>query len=317
MVRPVPPRRSKPIPDPLSPQPAKPPPRFDLIAIDLDGTLLRSDKQIAKYDAVAIREAVRRGVKVVIATARPPRSARQIHARLKLNTPLINYNGALIHHVQQARHLYHEPLAADTARDIITLARELEPKVIVSIETLDRWYTDHDDPKHTTETAKKFKPDFIGSLDVPLADSVTKLMFLASAKRIKRVKQAVAEQFIGRAAFVESEDHILQVVHKKVDKGRALSWVASTYGILPDRCCAIGDAPNDAGMLRWAGLGLAVKNSFGSALHAADIVLEQSNDDWAVGRAIEQHVLGDDCVARQVERFEEEHPAPPRKAAGL
>lgn len=280
------------------------PPRFDLLAIDLDGTLLRSDKKVAKYDAVAIREAIRRGVKVVIVTARPPRSSRVLHARLGLDTPLVNYNGALIHHVQQARHIFHEPLDADTARQIVELARKTEPKVVVSIEVLDKHYTDHDDPNLTTETAKKFKPDFIGPLDVPLADAVTKVMLLARKRRLERVRDAVTEAFAGKAHFMQSDEHILQIVHKKVDKARALSWVASTYGIAPDRCCAIGDAPNDTGMLRWSGLGLAVKNSFGDIRESADVILDYSNDEWAVGRAIEEHVLGDDVIARQVAKFE-------------
>ena len=283
----------------------KPPPRYDLLAIDLDGTLLRTDKQIAKYDAVAIGEARRRGVKVVIATARPPRSARAIHAKLRLDTPLINYNGALIHHVQQARHMFHEPLHNDTARAIIDMARHLEPKVIVSIEVLDKWYTDHDDPNLSTETAKKFKPDFIGPLDVPLRDAVTKLMILASPRRLKRIKPQVIEAFAGRANFVESDDHIMQVVHPEVDKGRALAWVAASYGIAPDRCCAIGDAPNDTSMLKWAGLGCAVANSFGSARDHANVLLEHTNDDWAVGRAIERYVLRDNVVEREVKKFEQ------------
>ncbi len=280
-----------------------------MLAIDLDGTLLRSDKQVAKYDAVAIREAVRRGVKVVIATARPPRSSRAVHARLGLDTLLINYNGALIHHVEQARHVFHEPLPADTARAIIDAARSLEPKVVVSIETLDKWYTDHDDPKRQTETAKKFKPDFIGPLDVPLRDAVTKLMLLASKKRIKRIIEEVMPEFQDEdpfrgAAFIQSDESILQIVHPEVDKGRALEWVARSHKIPADRVCAIGDAPNDTGMIRFAGLGCAVANSFGSARDEANVLLDHTNDDWAVGRAIERYVLRDDCVARAVEKFE-------------
>ncbi|MGB0767756.1 MAG: HAD family hydrolase, partial [Phycisphaeraceae bacterium] len=85
----------------------------------------------------------------------------------------------------------------------------------------------------------------------------------------------------------------------QLDEG-ALERVASHYGIPAERVCAIGDAPNDAGMLRWAGLGCAVANAFDEVQDAADVVLEHTNDQWAVGRAIERYVLGDDPVARQV-----------------
>lgn len=281
--------------------PATPPPRYDLLAIDLDGTLLRRDKSLVRYDAVAISEARRRGVKVVIATARPPRSSREIHARLKLETPLINYNGALIHDPASDTYLAHQPLSPDVTRAIIQRARAIHPGVVVSIETLDKWYTDHDDPNFQTETAKRFKPDFIGPLDTPLQHPVTKLMLLGEGELLQPVRAELGEVFAGRAAFMESDDHIIQAVHPGVDKGAALAWVAGRLGVAAERVCAIGDAPNDAGMLRWAGLGLAVSNAFGNARDHADHILEQTNDEWAVGRAIETYVLNDNPVERQVQ----------------
>jgi hypothetical protein len=271
-----------------------------MLALDLDGTLLRSDKKLVMYDAVAVKEAMRRGVKVVLATARPPRSSRPIHQRLGLDTPLINYNGALIHDVEQGEHRFHEPLCSETAGQVIDLARSIEPSVVVGIEVLDKWYTDHDDPEFKTETARRFKPDYVGPLDVPLSQAVTKLMLLFHAEQLRPVRDAIVAEFGDRAAFPESDATIIQVVHAEVDKSAALARVAAGYGIEPERVCAIGDAPNDAGMLKWAGLGCAVASAFGQAREAADVILEQTNDERAVGLAIERYVLGDDPVARQV-----------------
>ena len=277
-----------------------PTPRFDLIAIDLDGTLLRSDKQAAKYDAVAIREAVRRGVRVVIATARPPRSSIEIHGRLGLDTPIINYNGALIHDPVAICDLQHQPLRSETARQVVEIARSIDPSVIVDIEVLDKSFTDRENPKLKTETGKKFRPDFVGPLDEILTQPVTKLMFLAESSRLGPIRHAVLTRFPGRVGVMLSDDHIMQIVNPAVDKGSALAWVAGRFGISAEKVCAIGDAPNDAGMLRWAGLGIAVGNAFGSARDHADVIFEHTNDNWAVGRAIEAHVLGDNPVERQV-----------------
>lgn len=278
-------------------------PQYDLLALDLDGTLLRSDKKLAMYNAVAVKEAARRGVKVVLTTARPPRSSRLIHQKLGLDTPLINYNGAVIYDIEQDRSTFHQPLCSETACDIVDMARTIEPSVVVSIEVLDKWYTDHDDPEFKTETARKFKPDYIGPLNLPLSLPITKLMFLFHAEQLAPVRQAIIEVFGDRAAFPQSDSTIIQVVHAEVDKAAALASVAAGYGISADRVCAIGDAPNDAGMLRWAGLGCAVANAFGEARDAADIILDQTNDQRAVGLAIERFVLGDDPVAREVAAF--------------
>jgi hypothetical protein len=273
-----------------------------MLALDLDGTLLRSDKQLAKYDAVAIKEAMRRGVKVVLATARPPRSAKPIHQKLGLDTPLINYNGAMIYDVANDKELSHEPLHPKTARQIIKLARSIEPSVVVSIEAQDKWYTDHDDPQFKTATARKFKPDYVGTLIVPLSRPITKLMLLFHAEQLQPVRDAIIAEFGDQAAFPESDETIIQIVHPEVDKAEALKQVALLYGVEASRVCAIGDAPNDAGMLRWAGLGLAVGNAFGAALEAANVVLDKTNDERAVGLAIERYVLGDDPVAQEVAR---------------
>lgn len=279
-----------------------PEPRFDLLAVDLDGTLLRSDKTLVRYDAVAIGEARRRGVKVVIATARPPRSSKEIHDRLGLDTLLINYNGALIYDTQADRPTFHQPLCAEAARQIIERARSIEPQVAVGIEVLDKWYTDHDDPEFQTATARKFKPDFVGPLDVPLQTDVTKLMLLFHAERLRPVREAILAEFGDRAAFPQSDSTIIQVVNAEVDKGAALQRIAEGYGIPSERVCVIGDAPNDTGMIKWAGLGCAVANAFDCVRESADVVLDHTNDQWAVGRAIEQYVLGDDPVAREVAR---------------
>src|SRR3954466_13376346 len=72
------------------------PPPIGLVAVDLDGTLLTDQKQVSKRTMRALAALPARGVKVVIASARPPRSVRHVYELLKLDTWQINYNGALI-----------------------------------------------------------------------------------------------------------------------------------------------------------------------------------------------------------------------------
>src|SRR5436190_20679293 len=71
-------------------------PIIKLVAIDLDGTLLDKSKKVCAKAAVSLRALPATGVKVVIASARPPRSVRHIYQQLGLDTLQINYNGALI-----------------------------------------------------------------------------------------------------------------------------------------------------------------------------------------------------------------------------
>ena len=267
--------------------PAKP---IRMVAIDIDGTLMRSDKQVTRRSARAIAEASRRGVSIVLASARPPRSVRELHRELGLTTPSVHYNGALVFDAATRTHLFHRPLARRTARRAVRLARRIDRSVVVSIERLDRWLTDRVDPTLLVETARNSEPDFLGSMRDCLREDVTKLMLLAPPDRLAPVRDRLHAKLGGELAVHVSDRHVLQLVHREVDKAAAVRWIADRRGIAADEVMAIGDAPNDAGMLRWAGLGVAMENAWPQALAAADAVAP-SNDAEGVTAALERFVL--------------------------
>ncbi|MEM6393770.1 MAG: Cof-type HAD-IIB family hydrolase [Planctomycetota bacterium] len=267
-------------------------PSYDLIAVDLDGTLIRSDRRLNKRDIKAIHDATAAGVRVVICTARPPRTVREIYRVLGLNTLMVNYNGAMIRQPATSENLLHLPLPGELVREVVEVAREDEPDLIVNIEVQDKWYTDRFDPELTTATAATHPPDVVGPLDEVYGQPVTKLMLLAEPERLGPVRAKVARQFRNRVTVVMSDEHMAQVVNPAVDKGFALAWVAGCYRVTPDRVMAIGDAPNDAGMLRWAGLGVAVDNAWREAMDAADVMVP-SNDESGVAAAIRRYALGE------------------------
>ena len=170
------------------------------------------------------------------------------------------------------------------------IARRVDPDVVVSIERLDRWLTDRVDPTLLVETARTSEPDFIGSMRVCLRRDVTKLMLLAPPDRLGPIRERVTEKLGPRVAVHVSDRHLIQLVHREVDKASAVRWIAERKGVPPERVMAIGDAPNDAGMLRWAGLGVAVENAWPQTLAAADAVAP-SNDAEGVCAALERFIL--------------------------
>ena len=281
-ARATPSRPAKPPRDPAEP--------IGLIAIDVDGTLLRSDKRLPKRVAHAIQKAVAAGVRVVLASARPPRSVRAIYEYLGLHTPTIHYNGALIQDIRAGVTLFHQPLPAHLVRQIIAMARRIDPRVIVSIESLDRWYTDRPDHSLQTATSRRFDPDHVGPFPGFLHQPVTKLMLLAPPQRMERIGMGVSRRFGDHVTIAVSDRDLLQIIHPSVDKSAALAQVAQRMGVPQAQVMAIGDAPNDIGMLRWAGLGVAVENAWDRVRDAADVIVP-SNDHNGVAIAIEQFAL--------------------------
>lgn len=262
----------------------------EMVAVDIDGTLLRSQRELSIRVIKSILAATRKGVRVVLASARPPRSVREIYRHLQLDTLQVNYNGALIYDPVAGRTFHHEPLTPTMTQRIIRHARRTDPRVVVSLEILDKWYTDFFDESLPTETSREFSPDFIGPLEAFWHVPVTKLMLLAPPARMTGITAAVEKKFTGKISMAVSDKHLLQIASHKVDKAHAVARIARHYGIRPERVMAIGDAPNDVGMLQWAGLGVAVANAWPAVLAVADAVVS-ANDKDGVAEAIQKFVL--------------------------
>src|SRR4051812_14903418 len=186
--------------------PTGPIPTIRLVAVDLDGTLLNDSKQVSDQTAGALACLPQRDVKIVIASARPPRSVRHIYQSLGLDTLQIDYNGALIWDEPNQRAVFHRPIAGKLARKIIEHARDMFDETIVTCEIMDRWFTDRvDDGSHTTETGKMFRPDVICPLDELCAQPITKLMLLAEPRIVLRLEDILAEEFDGDVTILKTD----------------------------------------------------------------------------------------------------------------
>lgn len=255
-----------------------------LVAIDLDGTLLTSAKKVSEPTLNALK-CLPSDVKVVIASARPPRSVRATYQLLGLGTWQINYNGALIWDEPNKQAIFHLPMEGDLVARMIGLSRDMFEEVLVSCEIMDRWYTDRMDNTFTTETGKIFKPDVIAPCETFCANAITKLMLLGEARILARLEPLLLEQFGKDVTIVQQDPTLLQIMDNRVSKAAALKMVADHYGIERNQIMAIGDAPNDVGMLQLAGVAVAMDNANSIVKNEAHWVAP-SNDDHGVHAAL-------------------------------
>ncbi len=269
-----------------------PTPRIHLVGIDLDGTLLNSANEVSTATEAIVRTVNKaKNVHVVLATARPPRSVRPFYDQLGLDTPMINYNGALVLDPPSQRVLLHTPLAGSVARGIADLARNELPNVLVSAEVLDQWYTDRVDSIYVTQTGRLFRPDVVAPMDQWLNRAVTKLLLLGAGEEMLPLGKRIAKEYRYQISVMQTEKELLQITHPTVSKGRALKTVAGELGIPREQVMAIGDNANDIEMLTWAGIGVAMANSPPEVLAAADYVTD-TNDADGVAKAINTLVMG-------------------------
>ncbi|MBW5389316.1 HAD family hydrolase, partial [Brachyspira hampsonii] len=96
---------------------------IQIIATDLDGTLLNNNHQISEYNKNVIKEASKIGIKTILSTGRPTSAAHNFLAELHIDTELISFNGAMITD-KYCNIVYQQNLDAEIGKELINIARK-------------------------------------------------------------------------------------------------------------------------------------------------------------------------------------------------
>ena len=259
---------------------------IDLIALDLDGTLLNSQEEISAHDRQAIRDALAMGVRIVLVTGRGVDTPIRISRELHLNLPVICSHGALTKDFGANRTLGHIPVPLQYAKPMVEYAEQHELDLaIYSEETFYRL--------HGT---KLFMPDMTGpawkivhSFSEILHTAPTFMRFLG-----KNSVEAMRREFgdLPLHFKYESWNDFVEcaVTSRDAGKQQALARLCADFQIESKSVLAIGDSRNDLPMLRWAGIGVAMGNALPEVREALRYVTASNNHD-GVAAAIERFVL--------------------------
>jgi hypothetical protein len=263
-----------------------------LIAIDLDGTLMGPDLVISPANRAAIAAATARGVTVTIATGRMVRATAPFARQLGLSAPLICYQGALVAAPDTGAVLMHRPVPLELARQVIELskARRWHLHLYVDDELCVEAITP--EVASYTSLAAYIRPKVVGDLGRFLDRPPTKMLIIGRPDETQRTLGALGESFDGRLYLTMSLPTYTEIAAAGCSKGLALEWLAGRMGIAREETMAIGDAPNDAEMVRWAGVGVAMGGAGRELVAAAGHQTAELSAD-GVAKAIERFVL---CV---------------------
>ncbi|MFZ7101309.1 MAG: Cof-type HAD-IIB family hydrolase [Peptococcaceae bacterium] len=260
---------------------------YKLIAIDLDDTLLRNDLIISTRAKNAIRESIAQGTLVTFATGRMYRSALPYALDLKLDLPLITYQGALVRYAD-GRTVYHRPLPLETAREVINFAKPAGLHINAYLN--DELYMEKATEWGTNYSAIVKVPVNYIHLPAGLHSDPTKILIIGESNRLDQLSPSLQEHFGETINITKSKDHFLEISHPVATKGNALKELALSLDIPREQVIAIGDNMNDLDMIKFAGCGVAMGNAVEPLKQAADIVT-RTNDDDGVAEIIEKLVL--------------------------
>jgi Cof subfamily protein (haloacid dehalogenase superfamily) len=275
--------------------------RFRLVALDIDGTLLRSDRTLSLRTRQAVARARAVGARVVLVTGRRHPSARRVADELGEALPLVVHNGALV--VEEGRIIRCRPLARDVAARAIEAgrARGAEPVVhcgrrgegwlLVDARARPRGLVGHYLERAGAEVRR------VADLGEALAhEEPIQVMFGGARDEMEALLQALAALLGGtarleRTVYPATGLALVDVLDPGVGKAEALAFLQGRWGITAAETLAIGDNWNDRSMLEAAGRGLLMGNA-PSELRELGLPVLPTNDEDGVAHALEAHVLG-------------------------
>jgi len=266
-----------------------------LIFIDLDGTLLCSNKKISKENKEAVRIAEEKGLKVIICTGKVFKAAKRFAHELGINGPLISCNGAEIRDIATEKLLYSNSILKEDCYKIVDICRSKNIYFHAYINH-DMFAEKEECPTplywiENTQVPEEYRinirvvPDFKDIVNKNTQGVSKFLMVSKDPQQLFEVRSLLEK--IDTVNVMCSTDDNIEVVNKNVGKGNALTFVSNMdeyngYGIV-----AIGDSENDLSMLLESHYKIVMGNADESLKKIADFI-SPANDESGVAIAIEQ-----------------------------
>lgn len=266
-----------------------------LLALDMDGTLLNSQKQLTEPQIEAIHRAVESGVKLVLCTGRMLTGVKPYFDQLGLdaeNEYVIVNNGCSTHQTSDWKLIDWAELSPDDIRYLTTFIPESEMQLTLFDE--EHYYVLDDEPNEYSRADANlvFVEPTILSMEEATNQSrhLFQAMFVGTKEATEAFETKHAATLNQHFDAVRSQDVLLEILPTGTNKASALKKLAEHLQILPEEIMAMGDANNDIEMLEFAGLSIAMGNANDHVKSLADDITD-TNDQDGVAKAIYRHIL--------------------------
>lgn len=256
---------------------------FKLLAIDLDGTLVRSDHSISprtRDTLVAVQE---EGVRVVIASGRPTQGTASAADALELGIHggfVMSYNGGEVYDWTTKERIY-----ARTLDDGVTdfLQQRMKGQDVALMTYMDGCViTEQSDNEYVRYSSLrngmpiKQTNDFVAETR---GRELSKCIVTGSPKFLPQLEETLRKELEGQANVFRSEPFFLEIVPDGVNKACGLEIVLAHTGLNRKDLIAFGDGYNDVPMLQFAGMGVAMGNAAKEIKDLADTVTLSNDED--------------------------------------
>lgn len=267
--------------------------QYKVIVLDLDGTLTNDKKEITPRTRSALTEAMRLGVKVVLASGRPVYGITALAEELDLKHYggyIMAFNGGKIIDCGSGEVIFNQQL---DDRAIPLLYREAKESgmEILTYQGPEIVTTKRENKYVLTEAfINKMKVRQLDDFPKEVVPPLNKCLIVGDPNPLHQLELQLSVLLKGKVDVYRSAGFFLECVPPGVDKSLSLQRLLDRLHLTREEVIACGDGYNDLSMIRFAGLGVAMANAAKEVQDAADYVT-WSNEEDGVEHVVEKFVL--------------------------
>lgn len=256
---------------------------YDLIAIDLDGTLLDNDKNFSPGALEAIQEAQAAEIRIVIVTGRNLNTLKNIFKELRYKDYFIGSGGAYIGNPSTGEILFMKTIPMKDLHEIILLSRKYPSFLFIEHPN---WMM----AEKLTERHKQYQKvhgyswKLVDDLLTSIKEEPTKALLFGPPENLAKIKKNL-EKSDYQLHISPASDEALDITAAGITKGKALLTLLTHIQVKPERVAVIGDHYNDLDMFHLVKTAVAMGNAPEEIKKAADIVSPPNNEGgaaWAI-----------------------------------
>lgn len=263
------------------------------IVMDIDGTLLNTEKIISTRTKDKLIEAQKQGIKVVLASGRPTQGMLALAKELEMDTYegfLVSYNGGQVYDVKTKEVLFNQAIPTELANQILEHLKKFH--VVPMVDQDDYMYVTnaffdigvevpagHISIVDYESRGGNFKVCEVDTFHDVIKTPVNKILVAGNPKYLNKHHEAMRAPFDESITAAFSAPFYFEYTDQGIDKAKALAEVFPDMGIQPENMISFGDGQNDRSIIEYAGIGVAMSNAADEILELADEVTTSNDED--------------------------------------
>lgn len=257
---------------------------YEIITLDLDGTLTNSEKKITPPTKKALIEIQEAGKQVILASGRPTTGVLPLSRELEMERfggYILSFNGGRIMNCKTGEIIYQKVLPPDTLTPIAEAAKTYPVDVLTY--DMEHIYCIQAEDQPNAYTMLESRINSIPVVRVPdfakITFPVNKILISGEPEYTSQLETVLKKEFHSLLNIYRSEPFFLEIMPANIDKAYSLQKLLNSIGRTADEMICCGDGFNDLTMLEFAGLGVAMANAQPVLLERADFVTKSNDED--------------------------------------